>query len=156
MRLLTAGSLVRVQLGEPKEKHTNRCAFSFAFKLIPTNNLVFRQADLRLLTASQACARSARWSKPRRGRNKENFRGASDRLKGDILRAKRVTRFWRSQVLMFLTVRVVGFVHDFRRNSWEIKGFCYLYVWNLSWQFLTPYSGFDWLELITFYYIHIF
>ena len=43
MRLLTAGSLVRVQLGEPNKKTSNRMSFLFAFKLIQINYLVFPQ-----------------------------------------------------------------------------------------------------------------
>ena len=146
MRLLTAGSLVRVQLGEPKEKHTIRCAFSFALKLIQNNNLVFRQINLRLLTASQACAAGGRWSKPRRGRNKENFRGASARLKGDILRAKRVTRFCRRQVLMFLTVRVVNF-EKLLRNQGFLLYLCLIFYVYSTWH---SFSGLVGLEHMTF------
>ena len=96
-----------------KEKHTNRCAFSFALKLIQNNNLAFRQTDLRLLTASQACASCGRYSKPRRGRNKENFRGALARRKGDHVSDRKKCSIFKSQFtsigVLFLLVIVISF-----------------------------------------------
>ena len=52
MRLLTAGSLVRVQLGEPKRKPLIRVVFSFCLQIESNQQLVFRQTDMRLLSGS--------------------------------------------------------------------------------------------------------
>ena len=41
-------------------KHTTRCAFSFAFKIVQINDFVFRQTNLRLLTDEKAPAAGGR------------------------------------------------------------------------------------------------
>ena len=76
-----------------KEMHTNRCAFFFAFKLNQTNDFVFRQANLRLLTDEKTPAAGGR------------LRGALSRKKqGEFQRGFRPSE----RRLTFLTVRVVG------------------------------------------------
>jgi hypothetical protein len=53
--------------------------------LIPTNNLVFRQANLRLLTASEAVAAGGRLRESLSWKKQGEFQKAEALLKGDYV-----------------------------------------------------------------------